>query len=488
MATTARARARTSLAARCIAAGLLIAAALPPWGWWPLALAGVALLDRLIADQPAWSRFRRGWLVFLACFAPSMLWIGAFTPPGYLAAIAYYAAVHGTACALTPARQPYRWLALPGAMVLAEGSRARWPFGGVPVSTFALGQVASPLASVARIGGPLLLSLVTCAVGVALSAAVARRWRATGLAAAAVLGAVALAAIAPRGHDIGALRVADVQGGGPQGTTRSEVDPELVFQRHLDATTAISSGVDLVLLPENVIDVEGPVDDSPEGAAVAAEAQRLDASVLVGATEGDGGGFHNVQAAFGPDGRLIDRYEKVRRVPFGEYVPLRWLLEPIAGGQLITRDAIPGADPATLSTPKAKVGVVISWEVFFADRARAAIRQGGEVLLNPTNGSSFTGAIVQAQQLASSRLRAIEEGRWVVQAAPTGYSAIITPDGRVEQRTSISEQRVLVATVQRRAGLTWANRLGDWPAVLLSLLGLALAWGARHARARARRP
>jgi apolipoprotein N-acyltransferase len=192
--------------------------------------------------------------------------------------------------------------------------------------------------------------------------------------------------------------------------------------------------------------------------------------------EGDGDGFHNSQVAIDPNGNYIDRYAKVRRVPFGEYVPLRWLLEPFAGDTLIKRNAYDGHDPAILHTPAGTFGVAISWEVFFPDRTRAAIRQGGEVLLNPTNGASFRGSIVQSQQLASSRLRAIETGRWVVQAAPTGFSAIITPSGEIIQRAGISEQRVLEATIQRRTGLTWATRLGDWPGLVLATLLIALGW------------
>ena len=465
--------------ALAVGAGLLICAALPPWGWWPLAIVGVAVLDRALTEQPPWSRFRRGSLAALTTFAPSMIWIGGFTLPGYFIAIGFYAVMTGAACSACPPRAPGRWLALPALLVLAEAARSRWPFGGVPVSTFALTQVGGPLAGIARVGGPLLLGLATTIAGVALAAAARRHLAATAGALAAVAVLLGLAAIAPRGHAIGPLRVAAVQGGGEQGTRLADVDPEVVFQRHLDASKRITTPVDLVLWPEDVIDVDGPVQNTTEGAAVAQLARTLHAPVLVGAVEGDlqdDSRFINAQVAFDAGGNAVDRYEKVRRVPFGEYVPLRWLLEPIAGSQLIKRDARPGADPATLTVPGvAKVGVSISWEIFFADRARAAVRDGGEVLLNPTNGASFDGAIVQAQQIGSSRLRAIETGRWVVQAAPTGYTALITPSGRVVQRTSIGEQRVIEGVVERRAGLTWATRAGDWPALLACTALLALA-------------
>jgi apolipoprotein N-acyltransferase len=285
--------------------------------------------------------------------------------------------------------------------------------------------------------------------------------------------------VAPDGTGTGdEVRIAIVQGGGPQGTTSLETDPRDVFDAHLAASALVRGPVDLVVWPENTVDVEGPLVDAPEGAELAALARDLDATLVVGATEGDAAadGFHNVAIAFDADGEVIARHEKERRVPFGEFVPLRSLIEPLAPDVLPDRDAIVGTGPAVLDTPVGPLGVVISWEVFFADRARDAIGNGGEILLNPTNGSSFTGTQVQGQQVYSSRLRAIETGRWVVQAAPTGFSAIVTPDGEVIERTGVSEQRVVQGRVERRTGRTWAVRFGDWPSLFLALAAVAVGW------------
>jgi apolipoprotein N-acyltransferase len=123
--------------------------------------------------------------------------------------------------------------------------------------------------------------------------------------------------------------------------------------------------------------------------------------------------------------------------------------------------------------------VSISWEIFFDHRARDAIGNGGELLLNPTNGSSYWLTIVQSQQIAASRLRAIETDRWVVQVAPTGFSAVVTSDGDVLDRTSISEQRVIQTEVPLRQGLTLAVRWGAWPALLVSVALLAVAHAPR---------
>jgi apolipoprotein N-acyltransferase len=461
----------------CLGTGVLMAAALPPWGWWPLAFAGLVCFDRLIADRPRWARFRRGAAVGLGLYVPSLAWMIDMTAPGYAIAVVAYAALLGLAVTIVPATAPGRWVALPGAIALTELLRWSWPFGGVPLSSLAVGQVASPLAPVLRLGGALLLVEVAVVVGVGLAALIARRWLAAGVAAAVVVGAVLAAVVGPRGSATGEeLRVALVQGGGPQGTRAWNTDEREVFERHLEASGLVEPPVDLVVWPEDVVDVE-ELASSEEDAELADLARDLDTTLVAGIVE-DAGPEHftNYSAAYDADGAIVDRYDKVHRVPFGEYVPLRWLLEPFGGGNLTSRDARIGERPAQLSTPAGELSVAISWEIFFGDRVREGVQDGAQLVLNPTNGSSFTGTLVQTQQVASSRMRAIESDRTLLQVAPTGFSAIIGPDGTVEQRTAVSEQAVLHGTVELRSGTTPYTRLGYGPAVAVALLSLAAGW------------
>jgi apolipoprotein N-acyltransferase len=96
------------------------------------------------------------------------------------------------------------------------------------------------------------------------------------------------------------------------------------------------------------------------------------------------------------------------------------------------------------------------------------------VVLNPTNGSSYQLTQVQTQQIATSQLRALESGRWVVQASPTGFSAFVSPDGSVQRRTQVSERTIVTQRIERYDSTVPAQALGDVPAVLLALV--ALAW------------
>ncbi|MGI8754309.1 MAG: apolipoprotein N-acyltransferase, partial [Acidimicrobiales bacterium] len=309
---------------------------------------------------------------------------------------------------------------------------------------------------------------------------------------AAVIALFAVATVAPRGHDTGRrLDIALVQGGGPQGTRAINTDMRRVFERHLAASARVPKGLDLVLWPEDVVDTDGPVQDSREGRDLQALARRLGAPLVVGTVETvSDTEFRNSSQALtaegrweGPDGRFV----KVVRVPFGEVVPFRALIEKVAPDTLARRDATVSHESGLLRTKAGPLAVVISWEVFFGRRSRSGVAAGGQLLYNPTNGSTYTGTFVQTQQMASSRLRAIETGRWLVQVAPTGFSAFVAPDGRVHQRTATKVQAVRVRRgVALRDGQTWYVRFGDLPPRLAAVASLGGAWGLARRRRRVR--
>ena len=139
-----------------------------------------------------------------------------------------------------------------------------------------------------------------------------------------------------------------VQGGGPQGTRAISDDAAAVFQRHLDADANVPTDVDLVVWPENVIVARPQFADSDQRIEIAERAKRVGAPYAVGITEdADAEHFTNAQITVLPDGTMKDRYDKVRRVPFGEYMPFRSLLEALpVGAEQVPRDAKAGTGPA----------------------------------------------------------------------------------------------------------------------------------------------
>src|SRR5205823_760471 len=240
------------------------------------------------------------------------------------------------------------------------------------------------------------------------------------------------------------------------------------------ATDAVAIPVDLVVWPEDVIDVDR-LSGSAEAKVVAAMARRLGATVVAGIVEDAGPDhFHNAAVAWSPSGRMVARYDKVHPVPFGEVIPARGLVGHFADLAAVPRDMARGHGPGLLRTPAGRLGVAVSYEVFFADRGRDAVRHRATVLLVPTNASSFSSGQVPAQELGAARLRALETGRTVVQAAPTGYSAVVDWRGRVGAHSDLGRPAVLERTVQRRTGTTPATALGDLPLALAA--AAALVW------------
>lgn len=470
-------RLRTALLG--LVAGLLVCFAMPPWGWWPLAPAGIALWLHLLADQDRWGRFLIGWMVGIGWFGPSTLWMWGLTAVGYPFGVVF---VWGLMVAVTGALVPAdrrRLLVLPAAILLYEWFHTHAPFGGVPLSMLGMTQADTPVLMVARLGGVLVVGAAVSALGVALYLAVQGQWQVPAAIVVVVLTLSIVGSLWPIGDPVDTVTVAAVQGGGPQGTRFASGQEPEVFDRHLEATRSIgdNADVDLVVWPENAINVDGDFEDHPWRSILADEAARIGAPISVGVVD-DGptdDQFENYVLVIQPDGELGDRFDKERRVPFGEYTPLRPLFEPIAGGALPPRDQVPGDGVSVIETDAGPMAVVVSWEVFFSRRVREGVREGGEAILNPTNGSSYSLTQVQTQQIASSRLRAVESGRWLVQASPTGFSAFVDPDGGVHQRTDVSEQRVITRSFEMLDSTTPAQALGSVPALLLAALAIAFA-------------
>ncbi len=503
-------------------AGLLLATGLPPFGWWPLALIGTSLTGLALRSTSWPDRFRRAGTVGAGFLGPGLFWMSEFHVVGFLLAVALQTFFFATVLSLgsfapSPrgsektrgserdgSRPEWMLLTLPASLVIADAFRSAWPFGGTPIALISQTQIGGPLAQVARLGGGLgvtatvgllagslaLLALLVfpasrrAGVGPARANSPATEAPTTGvprvrargvvvLGFAVVLGVTIGATLAPHGRDVGAITVSLVQGGGQRGTRAITSDATEVVRAHVRANAKVPKGVDLILWPEDVLENDGAIEGSDTDRGMGALARQFNAPIAAGVFEVHDGFNRNAAVAWDRNGDLGPRYEKNQRVPFGEYVPFRSLVESLVDVSAIPKDALVGRGPAILRTSAANLGVVISYEVFFSRRTRAAMDEGAELLYVPTNANSFTTTQMPALELGATRLRAIETGRYVLQVAPTGFSAIVDPEGNVVSHSDLGAQAVLTNRVQRRTGSTLYTRTGDAPIVVSALLIVA---------------
>jgi apolipoprotein N-acyltransferase len=469
----------------------LLALSLPPWGLWPLGLAGAGILYWRLAGLRLRSRIWSGWLAGLGCYVIGLFWARAFNWYGAVVLILLEALFFALAAALTPpvrGRAP----AFVAACTLAEALRLTWPFGGLPLGGVFLGQAGGPLVQLARLGGPLLITAAVWAGGVAFATIATRLWaRRSQTAAPLVVGAVVIAvglaaltvagAVAPDGGSpVGTVSTALVQGGGQRGVSKEQVPPTSVYGAQLSATYAVAVArphPELVVWPEDVVALDRPLTGSPEAATLSRLAKRLRTTLMVGVTEpASATTFRNEVVAWGPTGNVVGVFEKVHRVPFGEYVPFRSFFAHFADLSGVPTDAVPGEGTGLMRTPAGPLGLLVSFEIFYAGRSHESVRAGAELLTVPTNTSSYSTSQVPTQETAAAVVQTIETGRDLVQAAPTGFSAVVTQRGVVVERSDLGKRQELFATVALRRGLTPYDHWGDFPVLILSALALISGW------------
>ncbi|HEU4399734.1 MAG TPA: apolipoprotein N-acyltransferase [Actinomycetota bacterium] len=519
--------------AAAMTTGAALAAAFPAPDIGPLAL--LALVPLLLVVETTRPRLAGalGYVAGLTFFGLHLLWIAEFLSwTGGVAWLAWGAlsavqAVFVAAFfALVPATRrlgPLRLLVLPACWATLELLRAHQPLGGFPWGLLALTQHdAGPLLPLARVIGGYGVAAVIVAVNLAAAfwlravlespapaaagatggdgpapevaaADGAGRRRPAGLGGwrrlAVLVGLPVLvagliparvlvpAAPPPSGRP---LDVVVVQGGlrGGHGLALGQTT-QAVFANHVRLTErlALTPGppADLVVWGEGAAD-QDPLASADRLAEVTRAAGLARAPVLLGATTRvDRNHFATEALLFTPGGQLANRYRKRRLVPFGEYVPFAGLLGRLipATREGVPSDKVPGDRLEPLPVDGVGVGTLICWESAYVEDARQLTTDGAQVLLVMTNNASFGDGPGSRQHLATSQLRAVEEGRSVVHAAVTGISAVVGPDGRTSSQTGLYQQTTVRAGVLPSNGLTPYTRFGR--AIEAGLLGVAVA-------------
>ncbi|GGX99890.1 apolipoprotein N-acyltransferase [Streptomyces minutiscleroticus] len=352
-------------------------------------------------------------------------------------------------------------------------------------------QVA-PALRLASVGGVWLLSLLVVAVNVAVAALVAeRRARVPALAALVATAAAASAAWAwaPRPDTGARVRVAVVQPGVVDGAGA----PERRFAREEALTRRLAGqDVDLVVWGESSVGYD--LADRPDLAGrLAALSREVGADLLVNvdARRSDRPGIYKSSVLVGPRGPTGDRYDKMRLVPFGEYVPARSLLGwATSVGKAAGEDRMRGTGQVLMDVGHGlRVGPMVCFESAFPDMSRQLARDGAGLLVAQSSTSTFQGSWAPAQHASLAALRAAETGRPMVHATLTGVSVVHGPDGaRIGSPLGTDASASTVYEVPTAGGTTLYARFGDWAvrAALLVLAAVAAAGTVRRLRARAR--
>lgn len=382
-------------------------------------------------------------------------------------------------------------LVLPSGWLAIELVRS-WQGLGGPWGMLGASQwQVEPALRLASVGGVWLLSFLVVAVNV--SAAVLVSVPAS--RAPAVAGLVATAATAsaawmwaPRPDADGQARIAVVQPGVIDGPDR-RFDREEQLTRRL-----VGQDVDLIVWGESSVGYD--LDDRPDLARRLAELSRVtgaDILVNVDARRSDRPGIYKSSMLIGSEGPTGDRYDKMRLVPFGEYIPARSLLGwATSVGKAAGEDRRRGTEQVVMDAGHGlRIGPMVCFETAFPDMSRHLAGDGADVLVAQSSTSSFQHSWAPAQHASLGALRAAETGRPFVHSTLTGVSAVYDASGRrVGSWLGTEASTTAVYDVPLADGVTPYVRYGDWPVhgALLVLLALALTEGARTVRLRRTAP
>jgi apolipoprotein N-acyltransferase len=412
---------------------------------------------------------------------------------------ALFAAAFGALAPLvTRADRPLRSaLALAGLWTAIDWVRGMWPIGGFTWGGLGYTQhgngLTLPLATVTGVWGVtfavlLVNALVLEAVVGPRSVRLARFGRAAPLSIA--LAVALLPALIPvRGASGPPMDVAVVQGNVPRAIASDRLlQSDQVALNHIDLNRTLASNPpDLAVWPENAL-AEDPARDVTLGSAVSASIRAVGAPTIVGAiTPGPGDTLYNVALLYDAQGSIVDSYAKIHLVPFGEYIPWRSAL----GWTQRYRHGLGTFSSASrvhvFDVNGTLVGTPICFENTFPGLFRQFVADGAQLMVVTTNDSSYLDSPASREHVIMSQLRAVETGRWVVQAAVSGESAIVNAHGQVVSRTGLFEQTVLRGEVPTATARTPYVRFGDWFPFLCAMILLVPLTVGIAGRLRARR-
>lgn len=282
------------------------------------------------------------------------------------------------------------------------------------------------------------------------------------------------------------ITVGLIQGNVDQADKWDERRASGIFREYLDMTRrAITDGAQVVLWPESSIPFYFE-EDRPGAEQIRAIARETKTPILIGSDQIDRSTpqtkYYNSAFLVRPDGVTGAIYRKMHLVPFGEYVPLKALLF-FAGPLVEAVSDFSAGDAAVLLPVRGHfISTSICYEVVYPGLVRQMVAGGADLLTTITNDAWFGRTSAPYQHFEQASMRAIENGRYLVRAANTGFSGIVDPYGRVRARTALYEPAIVVGEARFVRVRTIYSRIGDVFAYASTLLTLGVLLLVRRRR------
>jgi apolipoprotein N-acyltransferase len=426
--------------------GFILSLAYEPVGkWWlaPLAIA-IHIYAMHQTRQKLLSAFVFGLVLNLIVLHWSSTFVGS---------IPWLILSFGLSFFYLPLALVHRWgiATYPLIYILLEEIRNRFPFGGFGWVRIAYTQADAPFARIAAVGGSIALSSFVVLISFFIFRLSQKR-----ISFIALIPAIFL--LVPISlQSVGTSNILMIQGNVPQLGLDFNSRAKEVFNYHLKLTKQeieTNSNVDFILWPENSVDV-----DPFQNADVKQALDSIDRPLIIGAVLGKGNKLLNTSILWG--GELPPTYIKQHLTPFGEYIPLRSLASLISPYTERVTDFEPGQGQVLFTVKDAVIAPVICFELI-DDQILHEAAVSSNLLAVQTNSATFGMSAESAQQLAMTRVRAIEHGRSIVSVSTTGYSAVIDRNGKVLQQTSLGTAESIRAQVDLLKGQTPRDTLGGW--------------------------
>lgn len=450
-------------------AAVLLAAAFPKLGATWVVPFGTAMLFWLWQDA-SWKRAAiLGWLAGFIFFALDFAWVGH--------TVGRYIGVFGPFLAIGPALIEAPFIALAGALSSIAYARMRpgiAPLGAAaafticewlrsigvlaaPFDQLGYTQADSPLRAIAAYAGTYGITFVLCALGAYAADTLRRRsWQPLAAAASAtmVLTLAAWAFWPARALAPATIPVVAVQGDIPQSFKWNAL--ALAVRRYTSMSRSLARvRPRLIVWPETAIPSAIDLDPGLLG-QFSDLARDLHSTVVAGGIDANVTGIYNALYIFSPDGSS-NIYRKRQLVAFAEWFPGRAFLSWLPYIGALNGGLTPGRIDGVYSTTALPIAPLICWESAFSDLAYAQLQKNAQILVVSTDDAWFgttSGPYMHAQ---IAQLRAVESGAYVVRAAATGISGIISPDGRWQERSRLEQRTAVIGRVGRRVPTVFAG-------------------------------